>query len=75
MKILVWLVMVVFLLTACNNSGRTDAKGDSLKQELDTSLGKIKDSVKAKGERTLDAVKEKLDGLGNKKDTVVDTVK
>ena len=75
MKRTVWLVMVVLGFAACDNSGRVEARGDSLKRELDTSLGKIKDSVKAKGERTLDAVKEKLDGLGKKKDTVSDTAK
>jgi hypothetical protein len=75
MKRKVWLVMMVLGLAACSNNGKIEIKTDSLKQELDTSLGKIKDSVKAKGERTLDAVKEKLDGLGNKKDSVRDTTK
>lgn len=67
------LLLVVFSLTACDNSAKVEAKADSLKQELDTSLGKIKDSAKAKGERTLDAVKEKLDELRMKKDSVRDT--
>ena len=75
MKKCVWLVMMVWGLVACDNNVKVEVKTDSLKQELDTSLGKIKDSVKAKGERTLDAVKEKLEGLGNKKDTVKDTAK
>ena len=75
MKKSVWLVMMVLGLTACDNSVKVEVKTDSLKQKLDTSLGKIKDSVKAKGERTLEAVKEKLDSLGNKKDTLKDTAK
>jgi len=69
-----WLLMVMLGLVACNNNAKLEIRTDSLKQELDTTLGKVKDSVKAKGERTLDAVKEKLDALGNKKDTVRDTV-
>ena len=75
MKKTIWLAVVVLGLTACDNNGKIEIKTDSLKQELDTSLGKIKDSVKAKGERTLDAVKEKLDDLGKKKDTNADTAK
>lgn len=70
MKKAFWLAGLFLALASCDNSGRVEGKADSLKNELDTSLGKIKDSVKAKGERTLDAVKEKLDELGEKKDTV-----
>jgi hypothetical protein len=69
-----WLVLFfAFSLVACDNNAKVEAKADSLKQELDTSFGKIKDSVKAKGERTLDAVKGKLDDLRTKKDSVRDT--
>jgi hypothetical protein len=69
-----WLVLFfAFSLVACDNNAKVEAKADSLKQELDTSFGKIKDSVKAKGERTLDAVKGKLDELRTKKDSVRDT--
>lgn len=75
MKKSVWLAMMVLGLAACGNSGRVEVKTDSLKLELDTSLGKVKDSVKAKGERTLEAVKAKLDSLGNKKETLKDTAK
>ena len=73
MKRCVLVLLVAVHLLACDNSARVESKADSLKQELDTSLGKIKDSVKAKGERTLDAVKEKIDDLRNRKDSVRET--
>lgn len=74
MKKCVLVLLVAVSLVACDNSARVESKADSLKQELDTSLGKIKDSVKAKGERTLDAVKEKIDDLRTRKDSVRDTI-
>lgn len=67
------LVMMIYGLWACDNSATAERKADSLKQKLDTGLTRLQDSVKAKGERTLDAVKEKLNHLGNKKDTVKDS--
>ncbi len=67
--------MVVWGLAACANSAKSESKADSLKQELDTSLGKIKDSVKAKGERTLEAVKEKLRSVKVKMDPASDTAR
>jgi len=69
------LSLLVLSLAACDNNAKVESKADSLKQELDTSLGKIKDSVKAKGERTLDAVKAKIDDLRSAKDSVRDTLK
>lgn len=74
MKKCVLVLLMAVSLVACDNSARVESKADSLKQELDTSLGKIKDSVKAKGERTLDAVKEKIDDLRTRKDSVRDTI-
>lgn len=74
MKKCVLVLLVAVSLVACDNSARVESKADSLKQELDTSLGKIKDSVKAKGERTLDAVKEKIDDLRTRKDSVRGTI-
>jgi hypothetical protein len=73
MKRCVLVLLVAVYLLACDNSARVESKADSLRQELDTSLGKVKDSVKAKGERTLDAVKEKIDDLRSRKDSVRDT--
>ncbi|WP_121354903.1 hypothetical protein [Flavisolibacter nicotianae] len=75
MKQCVLFSLLVLSLAACDNSAKVESKADSLKQELDTSLGKIKDSVKAKGERTLDAVKAKIDDLRSVKDSVRDTLK
>lgn len=64
-----FLFALVLGLAACDNSSKVEIKADSLKQRLDTSLGKLKDSVKTKGERTLETVKEKIEELKNKKDT------
>ncbi len=70
MKKIVLLGMVVFSLCACDNSGVTAAKADSLKESLDTTLDKIGDSAKAKGERTFEVIKDKVEELGNKADSV-----
>ena len=63
-------------MAACDNDGKVVSKADSLKESLDTTLDKIGDSARAKGERTLEAIKEKVADLGEKRDSVrVDTVK
>lgn len=69
MKAFILIALMGGGLVACNNNGISAKRADSLKQELDTSFEKIKDSVKAKGERTLESVKEKLEDLNNKRDS------
>jgi peptidoglycan hydrolase CwlO-like protein len=70
MKKMVLVGIVVLSLAACDNSGNTAAKADSLKDKLDTTLDKIGDSAKAKGGRALEAIKDKVQDLGNKADSV-----
>lgn len=64
-----FLFLVAVGLFSCNNDVRVEIKTDSLKKSLDTSLEKIKDSVKAKGERTLDNVTDKIKSL-KKEDSI-----
>ena len=62
-----WLFFTVVVgLLACDNNAKVEAQADS--------LGKIKDSVKAKGERTLKDVKDKISDL-QKRDSVSKTIK
>ncbi len=70
MKKIVWLGAVVFFLAACANSGKAGPKADTLKESLDTTLKKIGDSAKAKGERTLEAIKEKVREIRTDEDSV-----
>lgn len=66
--------LVLFLgLVSCDNGVTVEVKTDSLKQKLDTGFEKIKDSAKAKGERTLDKLKERVDRLGEKDTLTIKT--
>ena len=56
-------------LIGCDNSGKVEIKTDSLRKSLDVDLDKLGDSAKAKGERTLEAIKDKVNDLGNKADS------
>lgn len=69
MKKLVLLTMIVFSVVACDNSGKVETKAESLKVKLDTTLEKISDSAEAKGKRTLDVLKRKVQEIRDKKDT------
>lgn len=76
MKKIVLVGAVVFWLVACENSAKVELKADSLKENLDTTLEKIGDSAKAKGERTLEAIKEKVRDIGTDEDSVrTDSIK
>jgi hypothetical protein len=70
LKKIVWSGAVVFILAACENSGRAESKADSLRERLDTAVEKLADSAKAKGERTLEAIKEKVKEIGTDADSV-----
>jgi hypothetical protein len=69
-KKVVLLAMIVFTLAACDNNGTVVLRADSLKEGLDTTLDKIGDSAKAKGARTFETIKDKLENLGNKADSL-----
>ena len=74
MKI-VWLGAVLFNLAACGNAARVETKADSLRERLDTMLKRTADSAKQKGEETLEAIREKVEAIGQPEDSVrVDTV-
>lgn len=60
------LLVLILGLLSCDSTVKVEVKTDGLKQKLDTGFEKIKDSAKAKGERTLDKLKEKVDKLGEK---------
>lgn len=75
MKKIVLVGAVVFCLMACDNSAKVETKADSLKEKLDTTLEKLGDSAKAKGERTLKAIKEKVRDISTEADSVkIDSV-
>lgn len=71
MRKVLWLYVIVLCLTACNNSGITESRADSLVQKLDTKLEKVGDSLEAKGERTLEKIKVKVGDLGDKSDSAI----
>ncbi len=76
MKKIVLVGAVVFYLVACENSAKVESKADSLKEKLDTMLEKVGDSAKAKGEQTLEAIKEKVRDIETDKDSVrTDSIK
>jgi hypothetical protein len=66
----VWVLVMMVGLAACENSGGTQTAADSLGQSAGTELMKSGDSAKAKGERTLEAIKEKVRQAGDSADTV-----
>jgi hypothetical protein len=63
MKKIILLATVGLSLSACDNSGKVEAKVDSLAKGLDTSLEKLADSAKEKGGRLLDTLENKFRNL------------
>jgi hypothetical protein len=70
LKKIVWLGAVLFCMAACENKAKVESKTDSLKQTLSTTFEKTTDSAKAKGERTLEAIKEKVRDIKTDTDSV-----
>lgn len=73
MKLFIFLMIVTLGFAGCDNGAKIEVNADSLGRKLDTTLGKVKDSVEAKGKRTFDAVKDKINGLRVKRDSSRDT--
>lgn len=75
MKKIVWLGAVLFGLAACENNSKVETRVDSLQKTLDTLLDRAGDSAKKKGEQTLEAIKEKVEAIGKKEDSIrLDTI-
>ena len=56
-----FLLLLVFTLAACNNSGKIESKVDSLSKKIDTTAEKVWDSTKAGFKRIKDKVEDKLE--------------
>ena len=56
-----FLILFVFTLSACNNSGKIESKVDSLSKKIDTTAEKVWDSTKAGFKRIKDKVEDKLE--------------
>ena len=73
LKKIVWLGAVLFCLVACENVAKVDSKADSLYENPDKVA---EDSAKQKGEQTLEAIKEKVQAMGHREDSLQpDTVR
>jgi hypothetical protein len=60
LKKIVWLGAVLFCVAACGNKAKVESEVESLKASPDSSAGRTSDSAKAKGEQTLEAIREKV---------------